>query len=182
MNTPDWKTCNEQALWRYVAWHLVGEGITSTLVGGAVVAIYTKGSYRSGDLDMIVENRSRLIEALAKIGFHPTKSRYFKHPECDHLVLEFPKGPVEIGEHYPVTPAEVTVEGRVLKLLTPTDCVKDRLASYIHWKSKDAFNQALLVCRSQPGKINMRELSDWCDGEGAKSAFQELSRNLAESP
>jgi len=151
MKPPNWKTCNEEELWRYVAWHLEGEGISSVLVGGAVVSIYSNGAYRSGDLDMIAEDSCRplLSSALAKIGFEPGKSRYFKHPECDHLYLEFPKGPVEIGEQYPVIPAQVPFEGRMLKLLSPTDCVKDRMASFIHWKSRDAFNQAILVCRTQ---------------------------------
>lgn len=182
MNPPAWKTCDENELWRYVAWHLEGEGISCVLVGGAVVSIYSKGAYRSGDLDMITEKRRLLPEALAKIGFQPSKSHYFKHPECDHLVLEFPKGPVELGEQYPVIPAEVIVEGRVIKLLSPTDCVKDRMASFIHWKSKDAFNQAVLVCRTQAENINMKELADWCEREGSSSAFQELKRNLKNIP
>ena len=155
MNPPDWKTCNENDLWRYVAWHLEGEGISSILVGGAVVSIYSNGSYRSGDLDMITDasSRSLLPEALAKIGFEPSKSRYFKHPECDHLCLEFPKGPVELGEQYRVIPAKIQVEGRIIQLLSPTDCVKDRMASFIHWKSMDAFNQAVLVCKNQAAQI-----------------------------
>ena len=80
----------------------------SVLVGGAVVAIYTEGLYRSGDLDMVPDDfvRNRLPEALAKIGFEPTQSLYFKHPLCPHLFLEFPRGPVETGEQYPVIPAE----------------------------------------------------------------------------
>lgn len=51
MKPPSWKTCDENELWRYVAWHLEGEGISCVLVGGAVVSIYSKGSYRSGDLN-----------------------------------------------------------------------------------------------------------------------------------
>ncbi len=92
--------------------------------------------------------RNRLVEALAKIGFEPTKSRYFKHPECAQLFLEFPRGPVEIGEEHPVIPAEIEVEGRKLRLLSPTDSVKDHLAGYIHWKSSANFDQALLIFRS----------------------------------
>ena len=182
MTPPDWRTCDENELWRYVAWHLEGEGISCVLVGGAVVSIYTDGAYRSGDLDLIASNRTGLDSALEKIGFLPSKSRYFKHPECDHLVLEFPKGPVELGEQYPVIPAEIAVDGRVIKLLSPTDCVKDRMASFIHWKSKDAFNQALLVCRAQADHINMNELAEWCEGEGALAAFRELDRNLNQLP
>lgn len=184
MKPPNLKTCDEKELWLYVAWHLDREGISTVLVGGAVVAIYTKGAYRSGDLDMIVDRTMRplLADALAKIGFLPTKSHYYKHPECDHLTLEFPKGPVEIGEDYPIIPAEISMEGRVLRLLSPTDCVKDRLASFIHWKSLDSFNQALLVCRTQGDAIDMREVARWCEGEGAPEIYQKLQTDLSEIP
>jgi len=132
MKPPDFKVCNEKELWRYVAWHLDREGISTDLVGGAVVSIYSKGAYRSGDLDMI--------------------------------------------------PAEVSVEGRTLRLLSPTDCVKDRLASFIHWKSRDSYNQALLVGRNQRGKIDMREIARWCEGEGVPDVYQKFALELSSTP
>jgi hypothetical protein len=97
-----------------VAWHLEGAGIRSVLVGGAVVSIYTEGLYRSGDLDLVPDDlgRTRLGPVLREIGFEPTRSRYYKHPECPHLFLEFPRGPVEIGEEFPITPEEIVVGGR----------------------------------------------------------------------
>ncbi|MBF0205516.1 MAG: hypothetical protein HQK53_01370 [Oligoflexia bacterium] len=49
----DLKTCTEEELWKLVAVHLKKKGIDTILVGGAVVSIYTKGLYRSGDLDFI---------------------------------------------------------------------------------------------------------------------------------
>jgi hypothetical protein len=167
-------------MWRYVAWHLDGHGIRSVLVGGAVVAIYTEGLYRSGDLDMITDglDRHRLPEALAEIGFQPGKSRYFKHPECPHLFLEFPHGPVEIGDEHPITPDEIQVEGRILRLLSPTDCVKDRLASYIHWQSFDCFEQALLVCHRQAERVDLESISAWCRKEGASDVFASLTARL----
>lgn len=180
MHSPDWRTCTEGELWRYVAWHLEGEGIRSVLVGGAVVAIYTEGLYRSGDLDMVPDEvgRPRLVEALAKIGFEPTQSRYFKHPECPHLFLEFPRGPVEIGEQYPVIPAEIEFEGRTLRLLSPTDSVKDRLAGYIHWKSRANFDQALLICQRQRARVDLDVVCEWCAGEGGGTAYEELVTRL----
>jgi hypothetical protein len=183
MEAPDWLHCTEEELWRYVAWHLEGEGIRSVLVGGAVVAIYTEGLYRSGDLDMVPDElgRQRLEEVLAAIGFQPTKSRYFKHPACPHLFLEFPRGPVEIGEQFPVVPDEIEVEGRTLRLLSPTDSVKDRLAGYIHWKSRANFDQALLICRRQKVRVDLKSVGEWCAMEGAPEVFEELSSYLAES-
>jgi len=41
----DLKTCTEEELWKYVAVHLKKNGIDTILVGGAVVAIYTKSLY-----------------------------------------------------------------------------------------------------------------------------------------
>jgi hypothetical protein len=180
MNPPDWIRCTEEELWHYVAWHLEGAGIRSVLVGGAVVAIYTEGLYRSGDLDMVPDDfqRGRLAEVLEQIGFVPSKSRYFKHPECHHLFLEFPKGPVEIGEEFPVIPDEIEVEGRKLRLLSPTDCVKDRLAGYIHWRSRANFDQAALICRRQSGRVDYAAVRRWCETEGANAVFDELMRHL----
>lgn len=180
MNPPDWSRCTEEELWRYVGWHLEGAGIRSVLVGGAVVAIYTEGLYRSGDLDLVPDDlaRARLDETLAQIGFKPTRSRYFKHPACPHLYIEFPRGPVEIGEQYPVVPAEIEVEGRTLRLLSPTDCVKDRLAGYIHWKSRANFDQAVLVALRQRDRVDLDAVRKWCRGEGGMEAFEELFAQL----
>lgn len=113
MNPPNWQNCTEEELWKYVAFHLASHGIDSVLVGGAVVAIYTEGLYQSGDLDLIPNEmfRPKIETVLAKIGFVPSKSRYFMHPKCSHLFLEFPRGPVELGDEYPVTPDIVEHEG-----------------------------------------------------------------------
>lgn len=182
MNPPNWSNCTEEELWHYVAWHLEGENIHSVLVGGAVVAIYTEGLYRSGDLDLIPEDadRGRLTAALAKLGFKESKSRYFKHPECSHLFLEFPRGPVEIGEEFPITAAEIEIHGRTLRLLSPTDSVKDRLAGYIHWHSRANFDQALLICLRQKSNVDLNEVRRWCKRENAIQAFEELKSKLEE--
>lgn len=183
MTPPDFKTCDEGELWRFVAWHLEGAGIPTVLVGGAVVAIYSEGLYRSGDLDMVLDphRRSEVTEALKEIGFVPDKSRYFKHPECKHLYLEFPPGPVELGEEHPVYPAEIPVEGRILRLLSPTDCVKDRLAAYIHWNLRDNFRQAVLVARRQKERIDFQNLAAWCEREGGAEAYAKLLDELSKT-
>jgi hypothetical protein len=50
----DFKTCTEKELWEFVASHLKLRGVSTVLVGGAVVSIYTDGAYQSGDLDFIL--------------------------------------------------------------------------------------------------------------------------------
>ncbi|MFT3991512.1 MAG: hypothetical protein QM680_08875 [Luteolibacter sp.] len=183
MIPPAWKTCTENELWLYVSWHLAAAGIQTVLVGGAVVAIYTEGLYRSGDLDIVPDSftRSRIPEVMRSLGFIQEKSRYYKHPECSHLFLDFPQGPVELGEEYPVVPDQIHHEGQILRLLSPTDCVKDRLAAYIHWQSRAGFRQALLVCRRQADRVDLEKVRLWCETEGGLAAFDELLQYLQSS-
>ena len=180
MNPPNWQNCIEETLWKYVAWHLEESGIQSVVVGGAVVSIYTEGLYRSGDLDLIPDDmgRPRLEKVLAEIGFKSTKSRYFKHPECPHLFLEFPRGPLEIGEQFPVIPDEIEYEGHILRLLSPTDSVKDRLAGYIHWKSRANLEQAILIYQRQKDRVDLSAVRDWCEAERGVEAYDELIERL----
>ncbi|MEO5716914.1 MAG: hypothetical protein ABIT37_25765 [Luteolibacter sp.] len=180
MNAPNFKTCSEEELWRYVAWHLEGAGIHSILVGGAVVAIYTEGLYRSGDLDMVPDDfqKSKIPGVMESIGFMPGKSRHYRNPECNHLFIEFPPGPVELGDEYRIVPDEILVEGRTIRLLSPTDCVKDRLAAYIHWKRRACYDQALLVCRRQKERVDLKNVGKWCEREGGSAAFKELLDHL----
>lgn len=176
MNPPNWNNCTESELWRYVAWHLEDAGIPSVLVGGAVVSIYTEGIYKSGDIDLIPDDfqRVRIAGVLGKIGFLPGKSRYFRHPLCKHLVVEFPQGPISLGDECRVTSDELVVEGKVLRLLSPTDCVKDRLAAYIHWGSRDCLDQAVLVCQAQKKRVDLENVAAWCLREGSMTSFENL--------
>jgi len=156
---------------------LANVGITITLTGGACVAIWSGGKYVSRDLDFIEEGpvpRRQVKEALAKIGFSE-KGRYFVHSETEFYV-EFPTGPLTVGDErvYEVETRDTGVG--LLRLLTPTDCVKDRLAAFFYWKDTMAFEQALLVASAQP--IDLAELRRWAMAEGEAEklvAFEEAS-------
>ena len=78
---------------------LANVGITTTLTGGACVAIWSDGKYVSRDLDFIEEGpvpRRKVKDALTMIGFKE-KDRYFIHPETEFYV-EFPAGPLTVGD------------------------------------------------------------------------------------
>lgn len=165
--------CTEEELWRFVAAHLEKSGIPVVLVGGALVAIYSKGAYRSGDLDFVrtAYFGPDVQEAMAQIGFRKD-GRHYVHPECRHLFVDFVSGPLGIGEETQVAPVEVA-EGDVrIKLLSPTDCVCDRLASYIHYGVRDALDQAALVARAQ--RVDWQKIERWCERERAPQAFLDL--------
>ena len=170
-------TCSEAELWRHVATHLEANGFSVVLVGGAVVAIYTDGAYRSGDLDFVPLGLfgNSVDECMAELGFQ-RRGRHFEHPECPHLFVEFVAPPLGIGADVHVVPREERVDGQTLKILSPTDCVRDRLASYIHFAARECLDQAALVARKHAVDWNAIEL--WCreEGAGGEAAYDELKR------
>jgi hypothetical protein len=94
------------------------------------------------------------------------------------LYIEFVSAPVSIGDDYRIIPVEKIVEGKSLKLLSPTDCIKDRLASYIHFNARECLDQAILVAKNQP--FHLDQVRIWCENESgnAKQAFQEFKERL----
>ena len=166
----------ELAAW--VATHLRSRGIDVVLSGGAVVAIYSAGQYVSMDMDFIEEslgNRNRLRNALAGIGW-TERNRYFVHPETKYF-LEFPAGPLSVGDEPVGAVTHLEYPTGVLRLLSPTDCVKDRLAAFYHWKDQQSLAQAVLVARSRA--IDLPEVERWSRGEKSLAGFRAFQARLA---
>lgn len=157
----------------FVCQSLRDAGITVTLTGGACVAIWTDGQYVSKDLDFIEQGtvpRREIRAVLRRLGFSEYR-RYFTHPDTD-FVVEFPSGPLAVGNEPVREVSERTTASGVLRLLSPTDCVKDRLAAYFHWGDQEALRQALLVARKQ--RIDLGEVRRWSLAEGAAAKVEEF--------
>lgn len=170
----DFQSCTEEELWRYVASHLKSNGIDTILVGGAVVSIYSEGIYKSGDLDLVLGSlfTKGLETAMNQIGFKK-HGRHYIHPDCKHLFVEFPGSlPLGIGSDYSIEPVEVINQQVKIKILSPTDCVKDRLASFIFFSDRDGLDQALLVAKNK--SVDMQSIETWCEKEGYPDAFKEF--------
>ena len=183
MEEPNWEDVSEESLWKFVGWHLANKGISSVLVGGSVVSIYSKGAYRSGDLDMVeplISRGKEIKETMEELGFKKF-GRHYRHPQCNHLFVEFVSSPVSIGDDYRIKPDEVEVDGRTLRILSPTDCIKDRLASFFYFKSRDCLDQAVLVAKSQ--RFHLDKIEEWCLSEpgAGKKGFQEFQKALQDN-
>jgi hypothetical protein len=178
----DLATCTEADLWRHVAVHLEALGIGVVLVGGAVVAVYSDGAYRSGDLDFVQEElfEDRIEAAMEGIGFR-RHGRHFEHPDCSHLLVEFVSPPLGIGDDVNIIPQRVKLGDQTLKILSPTDCIRDRLASYIHFEARECLDQAALVARAQV--VDWDTIERWCLAEGDRgaTAFDELKQLAGKS-
>ena len=177
----DFKNCTEEELWKFVATHLKKNGIDTILVGGAVVSIYSDGVYKSGDLDFVLGQMftKDLSKFMEEIGFKKKSGRHYVHPECKHLHIEFPSSFLEIGDDSNITPDEVKSEGTKIKILSPTDCVKDRLASYIYFKARECLDQAVLVAKKHP--VKSKAIQEWCKNERAEWAYNDFIKKLKDS-
>lgn len=162
----------------YISNHLRGLGIEVVLSGGSCVSIYSAGKYVSMDLDFIdtrFATRREILEAMSAIGFTPEK-RYFKHPDAD-LLVEFPSGPPAVGKEPIGAINKIEFSTGVLWILSPTDCVKDRLAAYYHWNDLQSLEQAVLVAQSN--NVDLNEVKRWSEAEGMSDAFARIAPRLA---
>ena len=130
----------------FVSDYLRGQGIDVVLSGGSCVTIYSRNRYQSFDLDFVGDRgaeRKNIKSALLNLGFSE-KNKYFIHPESEYFV-EFPSGPLAVGSEAVKEVVELDFPTGRLRLISPTDCVKARLAAYYHWQDRQCLEQAILV-------------------------------------
>jgi hypothetical protein len=154
----------------FICDYLNKNGIECTLTGGACVSIYSDNKYRSADLDFIEKisyPRKKIIDFMLKIGF-VEKNRYFVNPET-YWYVEFPTGPLSIGSEPVREIFEIKYPTGLLRIISPTECVKDRLAAYYFWDDLQAFEQAILV--SSDNNINFNEIERWSEIENSLTKY-----------
>jgi hypothetical protein len=157
--------------------HLRKKGFDPVLTGGSVVTIYSANKYVSLDLDF-VERRGiktgKLKEAMAEVGFR-SEDRHFIHPETE-LFVEFPPGPLSVGDEPIRDIRTLSFDTGELRIISPTESVKDRLAAWYHWKDRQSLDQAVLVAEAHD--IDIDEIERWSRHEGKKAEFESIRTRL----
>jgi hypothetical protein len=162
----------------YVSDYLRKRGIDTVLSGGACVSIYTAQKDLSYDLDFVLISfvpRKDIKTALDEIGFKEM-GRHFVHKDTPYFI-EFLSPPPSVGDEPVREIVEIKKRKMVLKLLSPTDCVKDRLAAYYHWDDRPSLDQAILVCQSQP--VDLSEVQRWSAKEGMDKKYKIFRKTLS---
>jgi hypothetical protein len=171
-----WKKISISELAAIVSEKLRAKEIDSLVVGGACVSIYTCGRYQSSDIDFISHSTLKQIAtALNELGFSRRHSRHFVRKDCPFFI-EFVSPPAAIGREPIKDTHELTTKFGNLILLTPTDCVKDRLAAFFHWNDPQSLEQALMVAQSQD--IDMKEVKRWALKEGYPDKYRVFSDSM----
>ena len=152
-------------------------GCTAVLTGGACVMIYAEGKYVSHDLDFVITGMelAEVETVLAELGFRPS-GRVYAHPDLDLVVDIGGRWPLAVGQEILTPPRPRKVAGFRLRMLSPTDCVKDRLAAFYHWEDRQALTQAVLVALARP--VDVREVGRWSRAEGREDGFKTFRREL----
>lgn len=152
-------------------------GINAVLVGGSVVSMYTNNRHESFDLDFIAPGgHERISKAMLELGFEK-KGKDFVHRDTEYTV-EFPSGPIAIGDEEPVKPeGKITVDGVDITLLSPTQSVMDRLAWFFHSNDRQCLDQALWIAETQP--INLEKVAEWAKRERHEEKFQVFKKRLS---
>jgi len=168
---------NRLQLAAFVAAEFQRREINIVLSGGACVSIYSAEEYVSMDLDFVnvrFVKRAVIREAMLALGFSE-ENRYFRHPEAE-LLVEFPEGPLSIGEEPVKQIHEIATDTGVVRIISPTDCVKDRLAWYYHDNDTECLEQAILVAARND--VDLEEIERWSRGERKSDAFKIFNEKL----
>ncbi len=156
---------------------LAAAGVTAVLSGGAVVQIYSEGLYMSHDLDFVSPAGHRELDAvLHALGFTRASGRHYIHASCPYT-LEFPPWPLAVGRELIRDWAELPVGNMKVRILTPTQCVMDRLAAFYFWRDRQALDQAVLVAIRHP--VDLAHVERWSRNEGHGEHFEEFAVALA---
>jgi len=160
-----------------VAAALAQHGVHAVLTGGACAMLYSDGRYQSHDLDFILSDgstRGAVDEAMASVGFVREGDRYV-NPHTEFFV-EFPRGPLAIGDDLDVRPVRLNLSGGYTLALSATDACRDRLAAFYHWSDRQSLQAAIDIARRQP--VNLTTVRRWSKREGALDKFDEFRAAL----
>jgi hypothetical protein len=114
--------------------------------------------------------RNSISKVMLSLDFEE-RGRHFSHPDSEFLI-EFPAGPLAVGSEPVKNIHRYVLETGTLKVISPTDAIKDRLLSYFHWGDLQSLEQAVLISRAC--EVDFDELNRWARAENLFDAFHSI--------
>lgn len=156
---------------------LIQDGIKAVVTGGSAATIYAPLANQSRGIDLILEvypSVKDVEQSIAKLGFQRA-GRVYSHAQVP-ITLDFPDDQIHIGADQILSTAILTEGPLSLHILTPTDCVRDRLASFYWYRDRSALKAALGVASLHP--IDMQIVKEWSIRENEEEKFREFQERL----
>ncbi|MBN1282478.1 MAG: hypothetical protein JXA24_01735 [Proteobacteria bacterium] len=160
-----------------VSRHLSQAGYDPVLTGRACAAAYIGARIKPKTLDFVLTEYEvpELAEAMRTIGF--MRSGLYNYVSRRSPVdVVFSPPPLAVGDHLVKETAVMKAKGGSIRLLTPTDCCRQRLSMYYRWGDREAFDDAveLALCH----EIDMDLVKRWSDWEWCSDRFEEFHREI----
>jgi hypothetical protein len=146
-------------------------GTTVVLTGGSAATFYAPQAYQSRDAGFIITMRGDISESraiMADLGYMENGGVY-SHA-ANRFTIEFPTGPLAVGQDIIKVWESFQRESERLNVLSRTDCVRDRLASFYFGADRSALGVAVAVARG--GDIDHRVIREWSTREGAVAQYE----------
>jgi hypothetical protein len=131
------------------------------------------------DVDIVLSGDCELRAldaALAPLGFARRRGRYV-HAVVPFYV-EFPRGPLGIGDDFAIRPVLRSHKGAKTLALSATDACRDRLAAFYHWNDRQSL--AVAVAIAAKNRVDLRKVRDWSLAEGRREGHAAFVARLSE--
>jgi len=153
--------------------HLTDLGFDPVLTGKGCAAIYQKAKTSAGGLDFVIsEYKVEAIKnAMRALHYSCRVHRTFISRVCPFEVSFLPP-PLAVGDDTVGDVNEIKTNRGNLKMLGPTDCVRQRLASYYRFGDRDALDDAVSV--SKRHEIDLELVRRWSHWEWASDKYEDF--------
>ena len=152
-------------------------GTVAVLTGGSAATYYAPHAYQSRDADFVItfsSDTAHAGNALRALGYREIGGTY--HHDKNAFTVEFPPGPLAVGDDLIRSYDTVERDEQLLYILSRTDCIRDRLASFYFFGDRSALAAAIAVAQS--GRVNLSSIKRWSEKEGEASRFAEFHESL----
>lgn len=127
------------------------------LVGGAAASIYSKGRYRSDDLDIVTyRDRQKIAPLMRGLGF-VLSGAHWNHPDTK-LMVQFVAPPTMIGSRHVREPRHMRTRNGSLPIISALDSACDRLTWHLSGDAQ-ALDQCADIVIAQ--KISLPRIRAW---------------------
>lgn len=142
------------------------EQLRPIIVGGFSVEIYTDEAYSTRDIDIITDERNRVVKMLRDLGF-TADGRHMVN-ETLEIAIEFPDDELA-GSYKKVKVINLDEQGNLyVYVISPEDIIMDRLRAYLYWRegySKEWGMQILALYYNQLDKAYMAKVGKGSETE-----------------
>jgi predicted nucleotidyltransferase len=154
--------------------------IHAVLVGGTVVEYYTAGGYTTADIDMVLPplEKKEIETVMEELGFERFEDyRHWLHPQLP-IPVEFPPGPLQVGQLLIQEVNEIEIEKIRLKILKVEDILLDRLIMAQEWEDLQAQAQAEMLMFAHYTEISWPYVHQKSSQLGVLKLFQKVQRGV----